>query len=937
MKWMILLSLSLLSVFSMAGATNYHRTRLQAELQEDLSALNGILEMEYSNHSCDTLHQLYFLLYYNTQTGGGMEINSFSIQGRDSRYSVSDGVMRVDFFPPLLPGDSVLLSCQFHAIIPAIGDRWGVLGNHLILGAWYPQIAVYDQAGWHTRLTREGEFYQEYGDFEVQFLYPDSMIVLTTGQEMYKEPVVHAGKKWIRASYTARHVQDFCLAMDPEFLPHSFEWNGIPVMMAYFDYHSHLWEGMDRIIVSTLQWLHDHIGPGYYNGLKVVAGFVSSGGIEYPGMVVINANVWDKNELQRIVIHEIVHQYFFGALGNNQTEEGWLDEGFTTFLEDEIANSLGIVPTYAMPWPPKNLFSGILPDPLENADMRIQNYIISQRKEQFPSDWPMDWYTGDRYFYHYERPLLILKSVKHYLSDSLFYAALRTYYANYRGKHPGIADLIRILNRETGMQIGEVLWDLIRTSRPVDVAIRKVEERKNDAHSWDYTITLESKGDTPGFVRLIFQNDSHQVNLAIPVSPVMKEENGTMSTWTREKKEYRFHFQSDFPVKRIMLDPFTCTLDVDWSNNVWPKPLPLVVAPPLREDEPPLPGIAILTPGPSVFYDDYSGLIPQFSLEWRKGLSFWAKSMAGYAVKSSRLHYSLRITKNYALSGALNFGWNAWVEDHFLFRNMGWSNEWNNATNDNSATLEWGMHSYRPGSKGIRNDPLLNFPSTYFIFLAYHRFNHSYYWNELFYPYQGIRLLMDQLDYPSLEGMVMLPLHRGVDWYVYTGIHGMLSHARTNPLLIGDGNGNRLLDYLENPVHRYPGIIPATYFSDHQTMTDPIAFVRVRGDEWIPSRAGLWHTFIFQNLSLDELISRLPGTRQLHLFLIFWMQQRGILPVGGLSGDQWIYEMNSGVSCRFLLSRWKTWLPDIGIHFPLTSFSNQSLAAPSRWLLEVRL
>src|SRR2546422_1832581 len=82
--------------------------------------------------------------------------------------------MRVDLDGPLAPGGRAELEMAYHFEVPEHGsDRMGRLqfpaGWLYEIAQWYPRVAVYDDVrGWNTeQYLGQGEFYLEYGDFNV--------------------------------------------------------------------------------------------------------------------------------------------------------------------------------------------------------------------------------------------------------------------------------------------------------------------------------------------------------------------------------------------------------------------------------------------------------------------------------------------------------------------------------------------------------------------------------------------------------------------------------------------------------------------------------------------------------------------------------------------------------------------------------------------------
>src|SRR5437762_13642639 len=62
---------------------------------------------------------------------------------------------------------------------------------------WYPRLAVYDDVrGWNTeQYLGQGEFYLEYGDFDVSITVPRSFVVAATGTLTNAVEVLTAGQR----------------------------------------------------------------------------------------------------------------------------------------------------------------------------------------------------------------------------------------------------------------------------------------------------------------------------------------------------------------------------------------------------------------------------------------------------------------------------------------------------------------------------------------------------------------------------------------------------------------------------------------------------------------------------------------------------------------------------------------------------------------------
>ena len=116
---------------------------------------------------------------------GGITVDRFAAAGRPLATKVFGTMMRVELPRPLAPNLRITFDIAWHFPIPPYGGgRMGRVGSRFYeLGQWYPRMAVYDDAhGWNTLpFLGAGEFYLEFGDFDVSLTVPAGCLVTATG------------------------------------------------------------------------------------------------------------------------------------------------------------------------------------------------------------------------------------------------------------------------------------------------------------------------------------------------------------------------------------------------------------------------------------------------------------------------------------------------------------------------------------------------------------------------------------------------------------------------------------------------------------------------------------------------------------------------------------------------------------------------------------
>ncbi len=184
---------------------------IQVTLDDQSHMLRGSEEFVYTNNSPATLNSLYIHLWPNAYKDKNTSLaKQLMMSGKDFLFRndpeyqgfidsldfKADGtsvkltydakhidIAQLTLNKPLAPGEKVVITTPFRVKLPS-GEvsRMGHIGQTYQITQWYPKPAVYDEKGWHPMpYLNQGEFYSEYGSFDVSITLPEDYTVGSTG------------------------------------------------------------------------------------------------------------------------------------------------------------------------------------------------------------------------------------------------------------------------------------------------------------------------------------------------------------------------------------------------------------------------------------------------------------------------------------------------------------------------------------------------------------------------------------------------------------------------------------------------------------------------------------------------------------------------------------------------------------------------------------
>ena len=540
----LLFSLGIVCPFLEASSQDYFQQQVNYEIHVTLNDTNheliGFESVEYINNSPDTLGFLYFHLWPNAYSGnntalakeilnregksklfndpglkGYIDSLNFEAGGQSITWNLLTGfpdICKLMLNKPLHPGDTINITTPFHLKIPkGVTSRLGHIGESYQISQWYPKPAVYDRSGWHQMpYLDQGEFYSEYGSFDVSITLPDNYIVgatgnLQNGEEKKWLDKLSADTAWLKIPdylerdfppssnqmktlrYTENNIHDFAWFADKRFhvlkgtvrLPESGR--EVTTWAMFTNQEAYLWKKAVSYINNALWYFSKWNGDYPYNNFTAIQSALNSGaGMEYPGLTVIGL-AGDPYLLDDVIAHEICHSWFYSALGSDERRFPFMDESIATANESRYMNER---------YPGKKLWELSL----RNRKMATFFHILKMPVQRIQE---LDWLIRARgnleqsinlaapeYSYSNYSSIIYSKAaqgfnyLRAYLGDSLYDSIMHIYYRTWEGKHPHPDDLRIIFETHTDKDLSWFFDDFLGTTKRLDYKVVQIRDHR---------------------------------------------------------------------------------------------------------------------------------------------------------------------------------------------------------------------------------------------------------------------------------------------------------------------------------------------------------------------------------------------------------------------------------------------------------------------------
>jgi hypothetical protein len=347
----------------LSHATIYH---MDLRIDDNLLAVRGREEIRYTNQEDETIEEVCFRLYPNI-TGGETTLSQVTADGQQVKplYHALRSAMCISLPAALQPGESTVLGLDFAVDVPQeMGGNYGLFGyfeNVLVLDTFYPAIPVYDDGGWNIETpAHNGDLtYYDASFYLARVTAPANLTFVASGIEIGRQ----VDGRHQTLTYAAGPARDFYLAASKRFVRVSEQVGETTVYSYAFARRKESAELALNHAVNALRAFNARLGDYPYTEMDLVSTPMSALGIEYPGTMGITLNLYDPEAevlglpapviLESVVAHEIGHQWFYNAVGNDQQGEPWLDEAVVQYITGQYYRDVygaSAVESYRASW-----------------------------------------------------------------------------------------------------------------------------------------------------------------------------------------------------------------------------------------------------------------------------------------------------------------------------------------------------------------------------------------------------------------------------------------------------------------------------------------------------------------------------------------------------------------------------------------------------------
>jgi len=571
----ILLSFSILTAVPDISPQVPAAYEINACLNDSSHTLTGSLKVNFVNPTSRSLDTIAFHLYPNAfkdtssvycredgRTRAAVErgnvakveisnvmINSGKIA--ESGYIIDGTRLYIDLDKPLPPKSEIKIGLDFEILIPKMQGHFGYDsdGDYLIAHC-FPILCGYQKnrlIDWEYHAN--SEFFSNFSYYDVTIELPRDFKAVSTGV-LSKEYETDSTAAWRALADT---VIDFALVCGNDFVEFESKIDEINLKFLLKEKNADLYPLVDSTVKNSIRYCGDHFYPYPYDYFAMADAGFRAAGLELPGLIVVGVMGVDenigRNLLKKTIAHETAHQWFYATIATNEFEEPWLDEGFASFFEIEIASHYEF-----------DEFPVLFPNYL-NSDESVRRFYSIAEGTRYPINLKSWDYPNKQDYYSavYGRAWMVLQALENIMGDSVFAEAMKIFAGDYRFKHPDREDFLRSTAVSSSRDLKGFADMFVDGTSRVDYAVESLEFEKN-----------KTAGDSGASKYIVYVDVTREYDGILPQVVTLGFEDGNeiYETWDGKDRYKRIIFETNsIPVYASLDRDISYAIDEDGNNN----------------------------------------------------------------------------------------------------------------------------------------------------------------------------------------------------------------------------------------------------------------------------------------------------------------------------------------------------------------------------------
>jgi hypothetical protein len=596
----------------------------------------GTEKIEYTNNSPDTLKRVFFHLYWNAfQPNRSMDVRSrelgknklredkngnpildwdqrvkdrisklapaeqgyqdvkaVTINGKPQKLVVHETILEVVLDKPILPKSKTLMDVSFAAQVPVQIRRSGrdnAEGIRFSMSQWYPKMVEYDYQGWNANPYIAREFYGVWGDYNVKITIDKNYMVAATGVLQnpdqigfgYSTPGLKPARvttSTITWNFIGNNIHDFVWAADPQFAHYSKKVRPDLTLHVFFKTKDgsadSAWQNVLWAAEKVLPYMEKRFGKYPWPQYSFIQG--GDGGMEYAMATLL------KGPGIGTVVHEWMHSWYQHLMGTNESLFAWMDEGFTSYAENEVMDY------YNNNWATQSPF-------IRNAEKTSIQQKTAEDNQGLPAKQSGDYkayfnlakspfeepmtthadHFNTNFGYSmaaYTKGAVFLSQLGYIVGEKVRDQILLEYYNQWKFKHPNANDFVRIAEKVSGLELQWYKEYWVYTTKTIDYGLGNI----NTDSSGKALITVKRMGKMPMPVEVLVTfrdgtKELHYIPLNLMYGAKAAEDNTPRTlheAWKWTHPDYQFTINRKvYEIKSIEIDPSQRMADLNRTNN----------------------------------------------------------------------------------------------------------------------------------------------------------------------------------------------------------------------------------------------------------------------------------------------------------------------------------------------------------------------------------